>query len=263
MGPEVRTSESWTRLGTREIHAWHVAGTPTADGPLVALLPGLGLPAYAAPAVRAIAASGASCVLLDLPGFGRRGTRGATPGIDAVGRVAAEWIRRQAGERPLVVAGHSTGAQAALTAALCLQDERPHAALVMAGPTFIPPHRRLPSLLRSTPRAYRDDSLRELKVLPAIGRGRLGVWSMLRSGMRDAPEHRIAELRLGVTLTAGRSDAFAPRWWLELLGASASRAAYARVVQTAGSHNNLFTHPLHIRDVVVTALGEREDGVNG
>jgi hypothetical protein len=31
-------------------------------------------------------------------------------------------------------------------------------------------------------------------------------------------------------------------------------------VQTPGSHNNLFTHPLQIRDVVVTALGEREDG---
>lgn len=263
MEAEVFIRESWTRLGAREIHAWHATRSFQADGSLVALLPGLGLPAYAAPTVRALAASGASCVLLDLPGFGRRGTRGAAPGIDAVGRVAAEWIRRQAGDRPLVVAGHSTGAQAALTAALRLQDERPHAALVMAGPTFIPPHRRLPSLLRSTPRAYREDSLRELRVLPAIGRGRLGVWSMLRSGMRDAPEQRIADLRLGVTLMAGRSDAFAPLWWLQLLGTSAGRAAYARVVQTPGSHNNLFTHPRQIRDVVVTALGGRDDGADG
>jgi hypothetical protein len=100
-------------------------------------------------------------------------------------------------------------------------------------------------------------------VLTALGRGRLDVWSMLRSGMRDAPERRIAELRLGVTLTAGRSDAFAPPWWLRMLQASARQAAYARVVQTPGSHNNLFTHPREISDVLVAGLRERDDGGDG
>lgn len=257
MGDRVQVSESWTPLGHKTIHSWEATpGTGGGDA-LVVLLPGLGLPGYAAPTVRAIATSGASCVLLDLPGFGRRGTPGADPHIDAIGEAAADWILRRAEDRPLIVAGHSTGSQAALSAGLRLQDARPDAALVMAGPTFIPPHRRLARLLLSTPRAYQEDSLRELRVLPAIVRGRLGVWSILRSGMLDSPEHRIADLRLGVTLTAGGSDAYAPGWWLQLLGASARNAAYASVIEAPGSHNNLFTHPGEVATIILGAMSRQ------
>jgi alpha-beta hydrolase superfamily lysophospholipase len=249
---QVSMRESWTRLGAKEIHAWHAAREDSSDA-LVVLLPGLGLPAYAAPTVRAIAAAGAACALLDLPGFGEAGPLGARPHIEDIGKAAAAWVRRHHRRGRLVMAGHSTGAQAALTAALAIQAEWPEAELVLAGPTFMPPQRRLGPLLMSTPRAYQDDSVRELRVLPAVGRGGLGVWSMLRSGMRDAPERRIADLRLGVTLTAGRRDAFAPGWWLQLLRASARQAAYARVVQAPGSHNNLFTHPDEVAAVILRA----------
>jgi pimeloyl-ACP methyl ester carboxylesterase len=216
------------------------------------VLPGLGLPAYAAPTVRTLAARGATCVLLDLPGFGERGPLGAGTDIHSIGATAARWILRSGHQgRRLVVVGHSTGAQAALTAGLALQGARPDAELVMAGPTFIPPHRRLGPLLLAAPRAYREDTFRELRVLPAVARGRLGVWSMLRSGMADAPERRIADLRLGVTLTAGRSDAFAPGWWLRMLAASARSAAYGVVAPAPGSHNNLFTHPAQLADIIL------------
>lgn len=245
----VRVSQSWTALPDRQIHAWEARGS--AKGPLVVVLPGLGLPSYAAPTVRALAHRGATAVLLDLPGFGERGLLGASPNITGVGVAAAQWIRRRHHRGRLLIVGHSTGAQAALTTGLAVQQEHPDAEMVLAGPTFVPAQRRLGALIRSTPRAYRDDSLRELRVLPAVARGRLGVWTMLRSGLRDAPERRIAELRLGVTLTAGRTDAFAPSWWLDLLAASARRAAYADVVVNPGSHNNLFTHPFELAETIL------------
>jgi pimeloyl-ACP methyl ester carboxylesterase len=247
-------SESWTRLDGSWIHAWHASATDdeTAGAQtLVVMLPGLGLPAYATPTVRAVADRGASCVLLDLPGFGETGPLDARPHIHDIGNTAARWIDRANHGGRLVIVGHSTGAQAALTAALAVQSDRPDAELVLAGPTFMPAHRRLGPLLRSTPRAYREDSLRELRVLPAVARGRLRVWRILRSGMSDAPERRIARLRLGVTLTAGRADAFSPPPWLRMLRDSARLAAHAEVVEAPGSHNNLFTHPDDLADIIL------------
>lgn len=244
------TSESWTRLDGQWIHAWHATATDDAHT-LVVILPGLGLPAYAVPTVRALANRGATCVLLDLPGFGESGPLGTHPHIHHIGDTAARWIDRTNHRGRLVIVGHSTGAQAALTTALAVQSDRPDAELVLAGPTFMPAHRRLGPLLGSTPRAYREDSLRELRVLPAVARGRLRIWRILRSGMSDAPERRIAGLQLGVTLTAGRADAFAPPRWLSMLRDAAHRAPYARVVEAPGSHNNLFTHPEDLAAIIL------------
>lgn len=249
--------QAWERLGNRTVHSWTATVRGSRTGPVVVLLPGLGLPAYAAPTVRTLAARGATSVLLDLPGFGERGPLGARTDVHAIGRMAARWILRCHPGRRLIVVGHSTGAQAALTTALAIQEERPQAELVMAGPTFTPRHRRLGPLLVAAPRAYREDTLRELRVLPAVARGRLGVWKMLRSGMADAPERRIADLRLGVTLTAGESDAFAPGWWLRMLAASAGSAAYAVVARAPGSHNNLFTHPGELADLILGSAVSR------
>ena len=52
-----------------------------------------------------------------------------------IGRAAAEWVAARALSGPVVVLGHSTGAQGALDAALRLQDTQPGLGLVMAGPT--------------------------------------------------------------------------------------------------------------------------------
>ena len=149
--------------------------------------------------------------------------------------------------------GHSTGAQAALTAALGVQEVRPDLALVLAGPTFVPRQRRFLPLAAATLTAYRRDSLRELVIAPSVARGRLGVVNILRSGMRDAPEARVRRLVLPLTLTAGEADSYAPRWWLDRLAAAAALTPHVEVSTLPGSHNNVFTEPDQVAELVVRA----------
>ncbi len=220
---------------------------------LVVLVPGLGLPAYTRPTAVALAAAGLRCAVLDLPGFGSHAPRAASPEIRAMGRVAAQWVAQQDWRGPLAVMGHSTGAQAALTAALVLQETRT-AAVVLAGPTFRPAHRALPRLLAVTPLAYRRDSPGELSAFPQLLRGGRDVVSILRSGMADRIEDRLPALRLPVVLTAGRQDAYAPRSWLDQLARRATASPSVTIAVTPGSHNNLFTQPEAITRVVVRSL---------
>lgn len=248
--------ETWTAIVDARVHAWVVGPWPGEEAayPLVVMLPGLGLPSYTRPTVHALARSGVTCAVLDLPGFGTRRRLGSSPDIVSVGRMAAAWVMAQAAGRPVVVVGHSTGAQSALGAALLVQQEREDVSLVLAGPTFRPEHRRLPRLLSATPSAYRDDRLGELVVVPDAARGHLGVLSVLRSGMRDAPEERLAGLRTPLTLTAGEHDAFAPLPWLATLAGAAVLSPKVRTVVAPGSHNNLYTHPLEVSRVITESL---------
>lgn len=164
-------------------------------------------------------------------------------------------MRARADDRPIVVLGHSTGSQAALTAALALAGERRGYALVMAGPTFAPAQRRPVHLAAVTPFAYRNDVVRELR--PAeVGHARMGIVDMLHSGMRDAPERRIAGLRAPVTVASGVHDTFAPAAWIDRLATSAVSAAHTRTSLLGGSHNNLFTHPDELADLVCLAAAD-------
>jgi alpha-beta hydrolase superfamily lysophospholipase len=249
--------QSWTWAEGHRVHAFEAAPVGAATA-LVVLLPGLGLTAYTRPTAEALARRGVRCAVLDVPGFGTRMPRTVRPDVEAIGEVAAEWVRSVGWRGPLAVAGHSTGAQAALTAALCLQEDRPDAALVMAGPTFDPSQRRLAGLLRVTPLAYRRDSWRELCVLPQLARGRSDVAALLRSGLRDRPERRVARLRLRLVVTAGRYDAYSRPAWLRRLSSAALLAPHTSWVLTPGSHNNLFTHAAEVSDVVLDALTAKD-----
>ena len=60
-------------------------------------------------------------------------------------------MAQPAGER-VVLLGHSTGAQAALQAALLVQDRRRLDAVVLAGPTVAPTQRRLDLLALASAR---------------------------------------------------------------------------------------------------------------
>jgi pimeloyl-ACP methyl ester carboxylesterase len=153
--------------------------------------------------------------------------------------------------------GHSTGAQAALTAMLGLQQARAGMRLVLAGPTFRPRLRRVPTLALTALAAYRRDTLGELVVAPTVARGRTGVWRVLRSGMVDRPEERIRRVTVPVTLTAGEDDSFAPRVWLDQLAAAATSASSVECAVLPGSHNNLYTDPDHVADVVAAAAQGR------
>ena len=273
MGERLEVAERIAAVGALEVRSLVVAPavetsalgtsvvpTPPVDSrdcarPLVVVLPGLGLPGYTLPTAAAIAAGGVECVVLDVPGYGSSRPRTAGPDIHEVGMVAHEWILAEAAGRPVVLMGHSTGAQAALTTALALQHDRQEFALVLAGPTFRPEHRRLPRLLCATPLAYRNDKLGEINVREVLRAG-LGLARFVLSGMHDAPEERIPQLDAPVTVTAGVHDSYAPAGWLELLATSATSAAHVRTAVVGGSHNNLYTHPAALADLALLALAD-------
>ena len=87
-------------------------------------------------------------------------------------------------------------------------------------------------------------------------RGRIGIAAMLHSGLRDAPEERIAHLTVPVTVTTGVHDPFTPVAWLDRLATSARRAPSVRTSLLGGSHNNLFTHPGEVADLLALAAVE-------
>jgi pimeloyl-ACP methyl ester carboxylesterase len=240
-----------------------VLTTTPNDAPVpdVVLLPGLGLPGYLVPTMRALADRGVTSTLLDLPGFAGAGPRTCGPSVAEVADAAATWLadrcaggRRTPSGAPVVLVGHSTGAQCALRAAVQLPDDGPVGGLVLAGPTVAPEQRRLARLLAAAPSAYRRESVKELLVLKYVARWAPDVVRMLLSSTRDAPEQTIGRLRLPVLLTAGRQDSFAPPSWLATLSRSAVRSPSARIIRLPGSHNNPFTHPVPFSGLVVALL---------
>lgn len=224
----------------------------------------MGALGYLVPLLRALAARGARAILLGAPGFGTSRPLACTPSVAGLGAVTATYLGRRSTTGPddggpVVLLGHSTGAQGALRAALHLQDRHRSAAetrgplvrLVLAGPTVAPDQRSLRRLLLRVPAAFRRDSVRELVVVPDYLRGNRKALALIRSAVRDRPEERLARLRLPVTVTAGRYDTFAPRPWLETLAASAVLSGDVRVTVLDGSHNNPFTHPEALADVAL------------
>jgi pimeloyl-ACP methyl ester carboxylesterase len=258
--PGVLFQSTWTPVDDGAVHAYvgrtTAAGPGSAD-PLVVLVPGLGLPQYVRPTAAHLVAAGWSCAVLDVPGFRSPAGLSCRPDVESVARVVARWVTAQRVGGPCVLLGHSTGAQVALVAALELQGTMLDLGLVMAGPTFTPKHRRLPGLAAAALTAYRRDSPAELVVVPtALGNAR-GVWSLIRSGMRDVTERRVRDLRVPLVLTAGKADTLAPEAWLSRLAASAGTAEVPTVRILPGSHNNLFTHPRELAALVTEMSATR------
>ncbi|MER7072755.1 alpha/beta hydrolase [Terrabacter sp. NPDC000476] len=249
------TCEHLTTVRGRVVRSLTVGEQRSRTGPLVVIVPGLGLPFYTVPTARALVARGLDVAVLDLPGFGSSLPWPTRPSIHAVGLTAARWVEATASGRPVVVLGHSTGGQAALTAGLALSARRRALSVVLAGTTFAPEQRRLWRLAGATPLAYRDDGPAEVDVAE-LYRGRTGIVAMLRSGLRDAPEQRVGHLPVPLTVTAGVHDAFVPVSWLDRLARSARRAPAVRTSLLGGSHNNLFTHPDAVADLVVLAADD-------
>jgi pimeloyl-ACP methyl ester carboxylesterase len=237
----------------------------------VVLVPGLGALGYLLPTVRELGRRGIGCSLLDLPGFGAHDGCGATPTVEGVGRAVAHWCAGLPDGEQLILVGHSTGAQAALHAALALQDVRPPSALVLLGPTVAATQRSLARLIATAPLAYRRDSLRELSVLVDWRRAGRELVTLLRSAIADRPEREVRELRVPLVLAAGRQDAFVPADWLIALARAYGQGRDvppAAVVRLPGSHNNPSTHPEEVADLIDSAAatlaaqaGRRRDPV--
>lgn len=59
---------------------------------------------------------------------------------------------------------------------------------------------------------------------------------------------------MSLALTAGEHDAYAPLPWLATLAAAAGRSPRVRTVVAPGSHNNLYTHPHEVTEVIADAV---------
>jgi pimeloyl-ACP methyl ester carboxylesterase len=228
----------WDRVAGRPLRRVRVGARRPRASELV-LVPGLGALGYLIPFVLACAAW-TRVHLLDVPGFGHRSTAGCPAGLDDVVGVVATWLD-VVPDAPVVLAGHSTGAQAALQAAV----RRPEAvsALALCGPTF-PPHARTwcplvgraaRTIVHEPPALVRATALEYL-------RGGRGVLTLLGTALVDTPEAHIAEVACPVTVLRGARDSLCPEAWTATL---ADRAANARRATLPGAHNFPYSHPHH------------------
>lgn len=202
------------------------------DGPVVAVVPGLGALGYLVDTA-ARCGEWTRAALLDVPGFGHRPPRPCRADVTGVADAVERWLDAATGDAPVVLVGHSTGAQAAVHVAL----RRPEQvrSLVLMGPTFPPEQRRFAGLVR----AYVRNSRREPPgLIPVtwpyyLRGGPRELARFVRSGQRDRPEHTITGVRCPVLLLRGEHDAFAPPEWVDRL---ASAAPDGRVATLPGAH---------------------------
>ena len=232
----------WDRLAHRPLHRLQVGAVR--DGtPEIVLVPGLGALGYLRPLIRACAAW-TRVHLLDVPGFGHARTAHCRATLAGVTADVAAWLDLAAEAvpvgAPVLLVGHSTGAQVALHATLA----RPArvTTLVLAGPTFPPEARRWRSLAARVARTVPHEHPGIVPVVAAqYLRGRTRVLSLLRTGMADAPDAVVGRVTCPVTVVRGARDAVCPAPWAATL---AARAVRGRCLTVPGAHNFPYQAPL-------------------
>lgn len=227
--------ETWAEVDGRPLRVLAL-GTATALPELV-LLPGLGAPLYLGPWVEEMAAWTRVSVL-DLPGWHGGRAVSSAPTVTGAADAAARWLVA-AGLGPVVVAGHSTGAQSALRVAHLVPDRVQ--GLVLAGPVLDPAARRLSRLLPRFAITLVRESLPEVPaVLPGYLRsGGLPWLRLVRSCLQERPEERMAGLSMPLLVLTGERDRFAPPAW----SARLARAGNGQYLTLPGPHNACFVHP--------------------
>lgn len=224
-------------VGSTTVNSW-VVRPVRASGPDVVVVPGLGALGYLSRFAAAIAASGSMCHVLDVPGFGSAGPDACAPSVPAMADTVSAWLTER-GLHDVVLAGHSTGAQAAIQAARGHSAVRAVAAL---GLPFPPGERSWTRVLLTAPAAFRRDSPAEFAAaLPQYLRGNLAVLRLIASGLRARPERDVAGLTVPLVLASGAADAYSPAWWLEAVATQVKGPG--TVLMLPGSHNALWVHP--------------------
>lgn len=232
--------EWWPSAGrpVRALVASPSGVAPAAALPRVRIIPGLGAMGYVLDLLHACAAW-SDAALLDLPGYGNDVTRDCPADLDTLTPVAAGCLGAP-GERPVVLVGHSTGAQLALRAAVAVPTRV--AALVLIGVTFDPPVRRHRARLVPRLRTYVHERPRELLLtVPDFVRGRTRVAQYLLSALADRPEEHVTKLRCPVLVLRGQRDTLCPLPWAERLAALSGGDGWALTLP--GAHNVPYTHP--------------------
>jgi pimeloyl-ACP methyl ester carboxylesterase len=228
--------EEWLSSAGRPVRAL-VAGAPLPPIPRTVIVPGLGAIGYMLDLLHACGAW-TEASLLDLPGFGNRVTSDCPADLDTLTPVTVECLGAD-DEPPVLLVGHSTGAQLALRAAAAAPARV--AALVLIGLTFDPPVReRWPRLVPRL-RTYLHERPRELMVtVPDFIRGGSRLAQLLGSALRDRPEDHLPRVTAPVLVLRGRRDALCPLPWARHLMDGRPDGA---VRTLPGSHNVPYTHP--------------------
>ena len=244
--------EQWHRMADRPVRSL-VCGARREGVPELVVLPGLGALGYLLPTVRACS-SWTRVTLLDLPGFGSTRTAGSPADLASVAAVAADWLA-EVPPRPVLLLGHSTGAQVALRAAV----QRPATVrlLALGGATFDPAARNPRVLAGRVLGTLVHERAGELPaVLPYYLRGARALPVLLRSALADRPEDRIGDVASPVLVLRGAADGLCPADWARSLAAGARNG---RALQLPGAHNVPYTHP----EVLSAVLAEAAAGVPG
>ncbi len=228
--------EEWLSAAGRPVRAL-VAGEPVPALPPIRIVPGLGAMAYMLDFLHACAAW-TQAALLDLPGYGNSVTRDCPADLDTLTPVTVGCLGAD-GDAPVLLVGHSTGAQLALRAAVAAPTRV--AGLVLIGVTFDPPVReRWPRLVPRL-RTYLHERPRELVLtVPDFVRGGTRVAQYLASALRDRPEDHVGRVQCPVLVLRGRRDTLSPLPWARRLAAG---AVDGRQLTLPGSHNVPYTHP--------------------
>ncbi|MHA3703663.1 alpha/beta fold hydrolase [Jatrophihabitans sp. YIM 134969] len=213
-------------------------------------VPGLGAPRYLLPWAR-VTASWTAAHVLDLPGWRWGRARSSSPTLDGVADATVRWVETHT-SRPVVLVGHSTGAQAALRAASRAPDL--FVGVVLAGPTFDPGVRSLRAVAAAAARTVPRERPGELPgVLPSyLHSGGRPLVRFLRDALADRPEELVGEVRPPLVFLTGEHDGFAPPRWAAHL---AYRAGAPHVV-LPGAHNCHYPHP-RAADAVLAAMTAR------
>ncbi|MDR8407274.1 alpha/beta hydrolase [Nonomuraea sp. 3-1Str] len=232
----VRVDERWDGAGGRRVRSLET-GRENPDRRTVVIVPGLGALGYLFDTL-AGCGSWARSFLLDVPGFGRRPPWSCAPELPAVTELVTRWLESvPAG--PVVLAGHSTGAQVALRVAAERSDLV--RALVLLGPTFPPKLRTGPGLIVPYLRTTRHEPAGLLPAtMPYYGRAGLKALArFVRTAQEDEPEKLVPAVSCPMVVARGVHDAFSPQAWADRL---ATAAADGRSVTVPGAHAFPYQH---------------------
>lgn len=225
--------ERHDEIGGRRVRSLEAGG----GDHTVVLVPGLGAVGYMKD-VMAGCSAWARTFLLDVPGFGHRPPRPCAPEVAAIAELVGEWLRVVPGG-PVVLAGHSSGAQVALRVAASAPERV--RALALLSPTFPPRQRSLPRMVPP----FLGTALHEpLGVLAAtvpyyVRGGPAAVLRFIRSAQADTPEYVIGRVGCPVLVARGVLDRLCPKPWADGLAITAPRG---RSVAVPGAHAFPFRH---------------------
>ncbi|URN13702.1 alpha/beta fold hydrolase [Streptomyces radiopugnans] len=227
----------WDDVAGHRIRSLHTGGN-RAGGHEVVVLPGLGALGYLTDTLEGCGAW-ADSFLLDVPGFGHRPPRACPARIPALADAVSAWLAAVP-RGPVVLVGHSTGAQVALRVAADHPDRV--RTLVLMGPTFPPALRRASGLLRALPRTLVHESAKRTRRHRALLRPRRDARPAAVRALGTARLARADHLP-GDLPHAGpagpRHDALAPGEWALRLAATAPRG---RSMTVPGAHNFPYLH---------------------